>query len=99
MRIFYLDTNEQQIWRVTGAGGRLPGASDADRQAFLRLLLTPVGPARASEETIATVSFFQPASSEGVGRVKVQFSWYIDGAGSVSTNGDIVIKGKKILQN
>jgi hypothetical protein len=98
LRVIYDDTGETRIWRVTGAEGHVPGAADADRQAFLRLLLTPVGPADASGST-ATVRYMQPASVGRTGRVKVQFAWDIEGVGSISATGDMVIKGKKILQN
>lgn len=99
LKITYVDTGENLIWRIVGADGQVSGSPGSDRQAFLRLLLTPVGPAKLAGNMKAMVSFDQPLPVDQTGRVKVQFAWDVEGIGSINATGDITIKGKKILQN
>jgi hypothetical protein len=98
----FWDTGEQHAWRVLAA--ELPAGTpgDSSRLPFLRLLGVPVGPAGSSSDLQADLALEyldETRLPDQSARVKVQFSWSIEGVGTAKVDGTITIKGKKILIN
>jgi hypothetical protein len=85
---------DRQAWRIVGVE-QLEGSS---RLEFLKLLGTPVGPARVSTpvELDVRIDYGEAQTPDAAGRVKVQFTWSIDGEHTFAKDGTIQITGKQI---
>jgi hypothetical protein len=94
----FSDRREAQTWHFTA--GRVEAAPQGSRRKFLQLLGTPTTPAKSSARLQVLVTPLDGwNAADRRGRVKVKFSWTVDGVGTFESKGSITVKGAKILQN
>jgi hypothetical protein len=92
----FSDRTEAHAWRFTA--GRIEPAPEGARSKFLQLLGTPPSKSSARLRVLVTPLDGWDAADRR-GRVKVKFSWIVEGVGTFESKGSITVKGSKILQN